>query len=105
MGILDHKIGEIATKIMEHLDLEEVTREVMSKLIITSLDMYFVVRTSPESDNNEFVGLAYDRESAERLRLWKEYEGGPIPCKILKLNPDKALTLGEQAGILEVVKQ
>lgn len=100
MGLFDHKLTEIAEKIMEHIDLEEVTAEVLSKLTVTDLELFFVVRDMPDTEGLEFVGMAYSKEAANTL--WVE-NSKAFPCQIMKMDLDRAMTLAREVGILEEV--
>lgn len=100
MGIFDHKLTEIAEKIMEHIDLEEVTADVMSKLTVTDLQLFFVVRNMPDTEGLEFVGMAYSKEAANLI--WVE-NSKRYPCQILEMDLDKAMDLAQQVGILKEV--
>lgn len=105
MAFFDHKLTEIAEKIMEHIDLEEVTAEVLSKLTVTDLELFFVVRDVykgdwPAPEGLEFVGMAYSEETANIL--WAE-NSKASPCKIMKMDLDRAMTLAREVGILEEV--
>lgn len=104
MGLLDRHLTEIAEKLMEHIDLEEVTAEVLSKLTVTDLEMYFVVRYPQGTEEPEFVGLAYSKSAAGNL--WIEgSKGSPQKVQILKLNMAKAMELAVQAGVVDVVEE
>ena len=114
MGFLDRHLAEIAERILEHIDLEEVTKDVLSKLTITDLDMYFVVRKHdfggiehnfpPDmlpDPTYEFIGMTYSEQTAQLLRIDSSKAS---PCKIFKLDMGKLVTLMEKLdGVEEVV--
>lgn len=100
MGILDHKISEIAGKIMEHIDLEEVTREVLGKLVVTDLDLYFVVKKFPDVEDYDFVGMTYNRGAAMLLR---EKQADKSSISVFRFDMGKLVTLVEKLGGAERV--
>ena len=103
MGILDRHLTEIAERIMEHVDLDEVTKDVLSRLVVTDLDLYFVVDQQPGRDVYEFVGMAYNREAAETLLQEVEGSTHVYDGKILRVDLGMLLTLAERAGAAEEV--
>ena len=100
MGFLDSHLTEIAERFMEHVDLEEVTREVLSKLVIKNIDMYFVVYKLHDMAEYTFVGMAYSEQAARTL--WLE-NSKKYPCKILRFDMGKLVTLVEGLGGTEEV--
>jgi hypothetical protein len=99
---LEGKIPKIAEKILEHINIEEVTKDVLSSLTVKNLEIYFVVRKPDGQDDYEFVGLAYSKGAAETLWCEATKEGS---CKILALDLGKALNMAEEHGIVKAVKE
>ena len=98
MGILERAIGAI--------DIQSMTKEVMSVLTISDLDMYFVVYLEPVGEMLEptkyvFVGMAYSENAARTLAMnnSKRY-----PCKILRFDMAKLITLVEKLGATEEIR-
>ena len=82
------------------VDIEKITADVMSSLIIKNLDMYFVVQKFPDSEEYDFVGMTYNRDSARTLSL----QNGKIwPCKILHLDFGKLATLMEKLEVVDEI--
>ena len=100
MGFLDGRLTEMAERIMERIDLEEVTKEVLAKLTIKNLDLYFVVYELPDCEGYTFVGMAYSKQAAKTL--WLE-SSEKYPCKILRFDMGKLVTLVEKLGGTEEV--
>jgi hypothetical protein len=90
---------------LEAVDLEHITKDVLSSLAVRGLEIYFVVRKPNHVEEHEwttqyeFVGLAYSKSAAGNL--WLE-SGKAGPCRILELDMGKALELAEEAGIVKV---
>jgi hypothetical protein len=91
----------ILERALEVVDVEKITKDVMANLAVKDLELYFIVYQLPDSDEYEMVGLAYSKQAAKLLCLESSKK---YPCKILKLDLGKALTLAEQAGIVEEVE-
>jgi len=91
-GIIERAIASI--------DLEAITTDVMSKLVISKLEMYFVVYQLPDSDTYEMVGMTYSEKAAKLL--WLE-NSKKYPCKILKFDMGKLLHIVEQMGATEEI--
>lgn len=100
MGFLDGHLTEMAERIMEHIDLEEVTKEVLSKLTIKNLDLYFVVYKLHDMAEYTFLGMAYSERAAKLL--WLE-NNKKYPCKIVHFDMGKLVTLVEKLGGTEEV--
>ena len=101
MGFLDSQLTELAERIMERLDLEAVTKDVLSKLIITDLDLYFVGYQMPDCEGYTFVGMAYNEQAAEII--WLE-NSKLYPCDIFRLDMDKVVTLISESDIAEKIR-
>jgi hypothetical protein len=84
-------------RLARKLNLDEVVEDVIHRLKLHSLDLYFVVEHFQDSEDYEWVGLAYSREAAKEIR------GRRKNMKILKLDVGKLLTLAEKAGGVEDV--
>lgn len=100
MGFLDHHLTEIAERIMEHINLDEVTRDVLEKLVITDIDMFFVVYQLPDSEAYNFVGMAYSERAAKLLAVESSKK---YPCKVLRFDMGKLVTLVEKLGGTEEI--
>lgn len=102
MGFWDHfSLEDLIERIMQHIDIEAIAAEVMPTLKIEGLDVHFVVQPLPDSDNYDFIGLAYGREAAEEL--WLEHSK-KHPCKIFRLDMGKLVELIEKLGGVEEVR-
>lgn len=84
------------------VDIEQVTKDFLETLTVKDLELYFVVRQLPDVEDYEFVGLAYSEQAAGVL--WLESAKG-YPCKILRLDIGKALTLAEKRGLVENIQE
>ena len=91
---LEHMIE----KAMEHIDMEQITADVMQDLKVTNLDMFFVICKPDGADDHEFVGMAYSIESARELKDTVE------DSEILKLDMMKMVPLAKQMGFVETVR-
>ena len=83
------------------MDIERVVTDVMSRLVITNLDLYFVVDYQPGAETYDFVGMAYSLEAAKKLLEEEKkhiYDG-----KILRFDMGKLVTLVEKMGGAEKV--
>ena len=87
-------------KAMEHIDMEEITAQVMQDLKITDLDIFFVVDNQPDCEEPDFVGMTYSIESAREL---KENAILYSP-EILKLDMMKMVPIAKQMGFVETVQ-
>jgi hypothetical protein len=92
---LEHMIE----KALEHIDMEEITAQVMADLKITDLEMFFVIDNLPDSDIPDLVGMAYSIKSAREL---KENAALYAP-EILKLDIANLVPLAKEIGAVEVV--
>jgi hypothetical protein len=99
VGLFDKfNLEDMIEKAMEHIDMEEITAQVMHDLKITDLDIFFVVYCPDGYDVYEFVGMAYSIDSARELR--DDSGGGG---EILKLDMMKMIPLAKQMGFVETV--
>ncbi len=99
MGLFEKfDLESMIEKAMKHIDMEEITAQVMADLKITDLDMYFVVYKPDGFDEYEFVGMAYSIASARELR--DDSGGGG---EILKLDMMKMVPLAKKMGFVETV--
>ena len=94
-------LESLIEKAMEHIDMEEITADVMKDLKITDLDMFFVVREDQTLHGYEFIGMAYSLESARELQDEDDY---PLRAEILKLDMMKMVPLAKQMGFVETVR-
>jgi c-di-GMP-related signal transduction protein len=90
---LEHMIE----KAMEHIDMEQITADVMKDLKIIDLDMFFVVCKPDGSEDYDFVGMAYSIESARELKETVE------ASEILKLDMMKMVPMAKSMGFVEPV--
>jgi hypothetical protein len=89
----------LVEKIMGSLDLEAVTRDVMSKLVISKLEMYFVVHQLPGSDRYDLLGMTYSEGAARKVAG----ENRKLHPRIIKFNMGKLLKIVEDMGAIEEV--
>jgi hypothetical protein len=99
VGLFDN-FERLIEKAMEHINMEEITAQVMQDLKITDLDLFFVVYRPDgfEDCDYEFVGMAYSIESARELR-----DDSGTGGEILKLDMMKMVPLAKQMGFVESV--
>ena len=99
MGLFENfDLEHMIEKAMEHIDMEEITAQVMHDLKITDLDIFFVVREDQTIQGYEFIGMAYSIASAREL-LDSSGGGG----EILKLDLMKMVPLAKKMGFVETV--
>jgi hypothetical protein len=91
-------LEDMIEKALEHIDMEQITAEVMADLKITDLEIYFVVEKPDGQDDYEFVGMAYSEDAACQLRE------DHTDREILKLDMMKMVPLAKQMGFVEVVR-
>lgn len=92
-------LEDMIEKAMEHIDMEEITADVMAGLKITDFEMYFVVDKPDGQDEYEFLGMAYSKKSALEMRD----EIRSANPEVLKLNIAKLVPLAKEMGAVEVV--
>ena len=86
-------------RIMSNIDLEAVTKDAMSKIVITELEMYFVVHRLLDNEHYELVGITYSKESAKKLRD----SNCKFEPRIIQLHLGKLLRIVEDMGGIEEV--
>lgn len=86
-------------KAMEHIDMEEITAQVMADLKITDFEMYFVVDSQPDCEGYDFLGMAYSMKSAVAIMT----EANTYSPEILKLDIAKLVPLAKKLGFVEKV--
>lgn len=94
MNILN-KLG-----ILSHINLEEMTSDIVSKLKFKNLEVYFVVYELPDQADYEFVGITYNKQSAMLLAMENSKK---VPCKIFRLDLGKLIGLAEKSGLAEEI--
>lgn len=88
-------------KVISKVNVEEITTDVMSKMKIEKLDMYFVIHSSHDSDQYELIGMTYSEKAAQELRkenLWQD-------PRVIKLDIGKLLKLLEDMGAVEEIAE
>ena len=98
MGLFD--LERLVERAMEHIDMEEITAQVMADLKITDFEMYFVVDCQPGSEEYDFLGMAYSKKSAEAIKEEATTARSP---EILKLNIAKLIPLAKELGFVDKV--
>ncbi len=100
MGLFEKfDLERLIEKAMEHIDMEEITAQVMADLKITDLDIFFVVDKPDGQDDFEFIGMTYAIDSARELRD----EVRSANPEILKLDMMKMIPLAKEMGFVETV--
>lgn len=100
MGLFEKfDLKSMIEKAMEHIDMGEITAQVMADLKITDLDIYFVVDKPDGQDDFEFIGMTYAIDSARELRD----EVRSANPEILKLDMMKMIPLAKEMGFVETV--
>ncbi len=96
-------IESMVKRFAEHIDIEELTREVMASLIIKDIDMYFVVEKPDGQDEYEFLGMAYSATAARKLA--DEEDPDRERAKIIRFDMGKLVQLVEKLGGTEVCER
>jgi hypothetical protein len=86
-------------KAMEHIDMEEITAQVMEDLKITDFEMYFVVDQQPDCEEYDFLGMAYSMKSAVAIMT----EASTYSPEVLKLDIAKLVPLAKELGFVRKV--
>jgi hypothetical protein len=105
MSLFD--IKDLVEKVMEHIDLVGITKGIMANLVIRGEDMYFVIAKDEFGDNRgepQFVGMAYSRDSAQRLRDQHKDHGFGDDVKIIQLDLGKLVALADAVGATEEIE-
>jgi hypothetical protein len=92
-------LEDMIEKAMEHIDMEEITAQVMADLKITDLEMFFVIDNLPDCEVPDLVGMAYSLKSAREL----QENAALYSPEILKLDIAKLVPLAKDLGFVEVV--
>jgi len=92
-------IEDLIEKAMEHVDMEQITADVMADLKITDLEMFFVIDNLPDSEIPDLVGMAYSLKSARELKE----DAALYSPEILKLDIASLIPLAKNMGAVEVV--
>jgi hypothetical protein len=61
----DGMIGFVE-RALERLDMDGIARDVMGKLFIEGLELYFIVKKIPRGSSYDFLGMAYSKETARK---------------------------------------
>jgi len=93
-------MSSLVERLMGSIDLEAITKDVMSKLVISKLEMYFVIHKPHDSEHYELLGMTYGEGSAKKLRD----ENKKLKPKIIQLHMGKLLKLLEDMGGIEEVE-
>jgi hypothetical protein len=100
MGLFKNfDIEHLIEKAMEHIDMEEITAEVMKDLKITDFEMYFVVDKLPDAEDYDFLGMAYSMKSAVELMA----EANAYDPEILLLDIAMLVPLAKELGFVRKV--
>ena len=86
-------------KAMEHIDMEEITAQVMQDLKITDFEMYFIVDKQPDCEGYDFLGMTYSMKSAVELMTG----ASAYDPEILKLDIAALVPLAKELGFVENV--
>lgn len=92
-------IEHLIEKAMEHIDMEQITADVMADLKIMDLEMYFVVDKQPDCEDYDLIGMAYSEKSAKEMKADAE----AYAPEVLKLNIAKLVPIAKEIGAVEVV--
>lgn len=93
-------MNRLIERAIQSIDIKAITKDVMSTLVITNLDMYFVVHKFDGEDDYDFVGMAYSEASAKSLA---RQNNSRIPCKIFRFDMGKLVALVENMGAAEEI--
>ena len=94
-------IEHIIERFIEHIDVEEITREILLTLVIRDIDLYFVVEKPDGQDGYDFLGMAYSEAAAKKLADAEDADGER--AKIIRFDMGKLVTLVEKLGGTEEV--
>jgi hypothetical protein len=86
-------------RIMGSIDLEAVTKDAMSKIVVTELEMYFVIHQMPDNEHYELIGMTYNKASAKKLRDANR----KLQPRIIQFHLGKLLKIVEDMGAIEEV--
>lgn len=89
----------LVERLLSSIDIEAITKDVMSKLVVSKLEMYFVIHKLHDSEHYELIGMTYGEESAKKLRD----ENKKLKPRIIQLDMGKLLRLIEDMGGIEEV--
>lgn len=99
MGLFDKVATDrLLEKAMEHIDMDAIAREVMSRLVLKDLELYLVVRKFEDSETADFVGVTYSEDAAATL-AFENGAGSHYPCTILQIDMSKLADVAVKAGV------
>lgn len=98
-------IEHLIERFMEHIDIEEITRDVMSTLIIKDIDIYFVVEPidADEIVGYKFLGMAYSEAAARELADSEDADRDR--AKIFRFDMGKLVSIVERLGGAELCER
>ena len=86
-------------KLVHKLDLDKLIVEFMEKLKIGPIDMYFVIKRQPGTEEYEILGLAYSLRAAQEIKQ----EHRAVDSKIFCFDLGKLVKLVEGLGAAKEV--
>ena len=90
----------IVERLLSSIDIDAITKDVMSKLVVKDLELFFVVKQFPDSDDYELVGMTYSKDAARELR---DAQSKRWPAKIIQLDMGKLLKIVEDMSAIREV--
>jgi hypothetical protein len=101
MSIFD--LEGLIEKVISKLDVEAIAADVMSKMKIQKLELYFVVGQQHDQEGYEFAGMAYSSAAAYEIM---EQAKGFYSMDVLTLRIDMGRLLDElvRMGVAEEVR-
>jgi len=94
--------AKMAAMVLEHINVEDIAKEVMRKLVMENLRIFLIVRNFPDSECYDFEGMAYDRAAAKKLAA-EISKVSNFECKVLELDMGKLAFLAERIRAAEEV--
>lgn len=101
MGLLGRfDLEHLIERMLAHIDIEEITADVMGQLKIDDLDIFMVLDDQPDSDTPDFVGMAYSERAAREIRD----ENPTYAPRIMRLSLGKVAAFLDSNGMLEEIQ-
>ena len=94
-------MGKLVMAAMEHINMEEVSSEVMKDLKLRDMRLFFVIDDEYSFD---FVGMAYSKKSARELKGDYDNELDAKRCaRIIELDIEKLIQLAQEMGAVRKI--
>lgn len=101
MGLFDgFDIEHLIERLLDHIDLEAITADVMKNIRIEDLELFLVVRRDMTIQGYEFAGMAFSMKAAKEI--WAR-QNNRTTTTIFKVDFANLVTFLEDTGVLERV--